>query len=156
MAASAPGPLFTKLVLTVFRLNGALVATGDELVGDLGLSTARWQVLGMIVAGPLTVSGVARRMGLTRQSVQRTANCLVADGFAEAVANPDHQTAKLYRLTPRGERVMAEVGRRQKAWASRLAKGLAAPPLEEAERMLQLLCSRLENELVTKEVLPCP
>jgi len=153
MPASPPGPLFTRLVLTVFRLNGALVATGDGLVGDLGLSTARWQVLGMIVGGPLTVSGIARRMGLTRQSVQRTANCLVLDGFAETAANPDHQTAKLYRLTPMGERVMAEVGLRQQTWAARLARGLAAPPLEDAERLLQLLCTRLENELAAKEVL---
>jgi len=153
MATSAPGPLFTKLVPTVFRLNGALVATGDELVGDLGLSTARWQVLGMIVGGPLTVSGIARRMGLSRQSVQRIANCLVADGFAEAAANPDHQTAKLYSLTPMGERVMAEVGRRQRAWAARLAKGIAATSLEDAERLLQVLCARLENELSTEEFL---
>jgi DNA-binding MarR family transcriptional regulator len=154
MVASPPGPLFTKLVLTVFRLNGALVATGDELVGDLGLSTTRWQVLGMVVDGPLTVSGIARRMGLTRQSVQRTANCLVQDGFAEAVANPDHQTAKLYRLTPLGKRVMAEVGLRQKAWAARLATGLGAQRLEDAESILQRLCTRLERALTTPEVLP--
>ncbi len=75
------------------RRSGTHIATGDELVGDRGLSTARWQVLGMIVGGPLTVTAIARRMGLTRQSVQRTANCLVVDGFAEAAANPDHQTA---------------------------------------------------------------
>ena len=153
MVIRPPGPLFTQLVLAVFRLNGALVATGDHLVGDLGLSTARWQVLGMIVGGPLTVSGIARRMGLSRQSVQRTANCLVQDGFAEAVANPDHQTARLYRLTPVGKRVMGEVGLRQQAWAERLATGLAAPSLEDAEHLLHLLCARLENELAAKEVL---
>ena len=153
MIAPAPGPRFTRLVLAVFRLNGALVATGDHLVGDLGLSTARWQVLGTIVAGPLTVPEIGRRMGLTRQSVQRTANCLVRDGFAEAVGNPAHHTARLYRLTAMGERVMREVDGRQKAWAARLAEGLAGASLEATEAMLELLCARLENPL-SKEVLP--
>jgi DNA-binding MarR family transcriptional regulator len=108
----------------------------------------------MIVDGPLTVSGIARRMGLTRQSVQRTANCLVRDSFAQAAANPDHQTAKLYRLTPMGQGVMAEVGRRQEAWAQRLSHGLAAQSLEDAGQLLQTLCSRLENELFVKELRP--
>ncbi len=52
-----------------------------------------------------------------------------------------------------GERVMAEVGLRQKAWAARLAAGLTAPSLEDAECVLQRLCTRLENELAAKEAL---
>ena len=38
----------TGLVIEVFRLNGDLLAAGDALVGDLGLTSARWQVLGAI------------------------------------------------------------------------------------------------------------
>lgn len=65
----------------------------------------------------------------------------------------DHQTAKLYRLATIDERVMAEVGLHQQAWAARIAVGLAAPALEDAEHILQLLCTRLEHEPITKEVL---
>jgi DNA-binding MarR family transcriptional regulator len=154
MEATESGKSFTQLVLALFRLNGALVAAGDDLVGDLGLSTARWQVVGMIVEGPLTVSGIARRMGLTRQSVQRTANRLVQDGLAQTVANPDHQVAKLYQLTARGEKVMAEVGRRQKSWASRIAQGLTPGQVDASAALLQTLCGRLEAELVNKETEP--
>ena len=61
------------LILDVFRLNGDLLAAGDILVGDLGLSSARWQVLGAIALSPvpLPVAHIARNMGLTRQAVQR-------------------------------------------------------------------------------------
>ncbi|MDH3233798.1 MAG: MarR family transcriptional regulator, partial [Alphaproteobacteria bacterium] len=38
----------TALILETFRLNGRLLAAGDRLVGDLGLTSARWQVLGAI------------------------------------------------------------------------------------------------------------
>jgi DNA-binding MarR family transcriptional regulator len=154
MDATESGRFFTTVVLTVFRLNGALVAAGDDLVGDLGLSTARWQVLGMVVGGPLTVSGIARRIGLTRQSVQRTANRLVRDGLAQTLANPDHQLAKLYQLTAHGERVMAEVGRRQRAWADRIAGGLSPRQLEASAGLLLELCARLENPLTTQETQP--
>jgi DNA-binding MarR family transcriptional regulator len=154
MEPTESGKSFTHLVLTVFRVNGGLVTAGNDLVGDLGLSTARWQVLGMIVDGPMTVSGIARRIGLTRQSVQRTANRLVKDGFAQTVANPDHQLAKLYKLTERSEKVMAEVDRRQKRWAGRIAQGLAPGKLEASVSLLRMLCERLEGEPMEQETKP--
>jgi len=50
----------TQLTLTVFRLNGVLLHWGDKLVEPLGLTSARWQMLGAIVlAGtPLTAPQV--------------------------------------------------------------------------------------------------
>ena len=34
-----------RMIFEVFRLNGRLLAAGDDLVSGLGLSSARWQVL---------------------------------------------------------------------------------------------------------------
>ena len=42
------GGAVTQLILDVFRLNGRLLIAGDRLVGELGLTSARWQVLGAI------------------------------------------------------------------------------------------------------------
>lgn len=39
------------LILEVFRLNGTLIAQGDQKVAPFGLSSARWQVMGVCV-GP--------------------------------------------------------------------------------------------------------
>ena len=63
----------TDLILEVFQLNGRLLAAGDALVRDLGLTSARWQVLGAAAMStvPLPVAYIARNMGQTRQSVQR-------------------------------------------------------------------------------------
>ena len=71
----------TGLILEIFRANGLLLAAGDRLSKDLGLTSARWQVMGAIGDGPLTASQVARRMGLTRQSVQRVVDLLAGEGL---------------------------------------------------------------------------
>src|SRR5437016_12492641 len=87
----------TELMLEVFRLNGRLLASGDRLVADIGLSSARWQVLGAIaLAGPhLPVAHIARNMGLTRQAVRRLVNELAADGLVAFATNPHHRRARL-------------------------------------------------------------
>jgi len=46
----------TNLILEIFRVNGLLLAAGDRLTRDLGLTSARWQVLGALAEGPLTAA----------------------------------------------------------------------------------------------------
>jgi hypothetical protein len=60
----------SDLSVEVFRLNGELLAAGDALVAELGLTSARWQVLGAIALSPapLPIAHVARNMGLRRAS----------------------------------------------------------------------------------------
>nr|WP_320132299.1 MarR family winged helix-turn-helix transcriptional regulator [uncultured Holophaga sp.] len=135
--------VFTELVLAVFRVHGALIAAGDALVADLGLTSARWQVLGMVVDHPLTVSAIARRVGVTRQNVQRLADRLVRDGLAVTEPNPDHATAPLLALSARGREIMDEVGRRQRGWAERSAEGLDPAVLESSLELLRHLAERV-------------
>lgn len=104
----------SRLALEVFRLNGALIAAGDALTAPLGLTSARWQVMGAVAEarGGLPVAGIARNMGLVRQSVQRVADDLVAEGILRFAPNPHHRRARLVQLTARGEALFAEVSRR--------------------------------------------
>lgn len=104
---------FQRLVGEVFRLNGTLLATADRLAGDLGVSTARWQVIATIRHQPLTAPDIARRLGLTRQSVQRTVNILVNEGLAEQRDNPGHRRSPLIALTRQGQRTMDRLRARQ-------------------------------------------
>ncbi len=136
---------FTYLVLAVFRLNGDLLAAGDKLVADIGLSSARWQVLGAVaLAGtPLTVSQIARKMGLTRQSVQRVVNELTADGLVDLRENPHHRRAKLVVLPEAGERAYGLADQRQATWANRITDGLPADDIAAAARVLGTLSARL-------------
>ena len=65
------------LVLEVFRLSGALLRHGAALTAPMGQIQARWQVIGAVAEARCTVPQIARRMGMTRQSVQRIVDLLV-------------------------------------------------------------------------------
>ena len=90
-----PQDLLSDSALTTFRLNGQFMAVAEQLAEPAGLTATRWQVLGAILGEPLTVSDIARTMGITRQSVQRTADVLAAQGLVAYHDNPAHRRAKL-------------------------------------------------------------
>lgn len=134
---------FTQLILETFRLNGRLIAAGDRLSKEVGLSSALWQVLGAIDEAPLPVAQIARNMGLTRQSVQRTANVLRERGFIEFQENPNHMRAKLAMLTKRGRNVLDQVTKIQIDWSNRIAESLNTTELNAAAQIIKTLCERL-------------
>ena len=144
---SAAADEITDLVLEVFRLNGRLIAAGDALVGRIGLTSARWQVLGAIAlqAHPLPVVRIADAMGLTRQSVQRIVDALAQDGLVVFRENPHHKRAKLAALTPKGLALFRAAMRLQKPWAGRLADRLDRASLATALNVLKALRARLET-----------
>ena len=77
--------LFLDLVLSILRLNGLLIAEGDAMTEKLGLTHARWKVIGAIAlsANGLTVPGIAKVLGQSRQAVQRITDVMMEDGILE-------------------------------------------------------------------------
>ena len=117
---------FTNLIVETFRFNGLLLGAGDRMTNPLDLTSALWQVLGAIDENPLPFAQIARDMGLTRQSVRRSANVLKDRGFVEFRDNPNHKRAKLVALTEQGRRVLDQVTAIQIQWSNRLTEGLNA------------------------------
>jgi DNA-binding MarR family transcriptional regulator len=140
------GEKATEVILSTFRANGLLLAAGDRLAAEHGLTSARWQVLGAIALAqrPLTVPQVARRMGLTRQTVHTTVNRLVVDGLVELVPNADHRRSQLASITELGRARYQAMDEAQAVWVNQLAAGLRRSELETTARVLGELCKRLE------------
>ncbi|SFU77993.1 DNA-binding transcriptional regulator, MarR family [Methylobacterium sp. 174MFSha1.1] len=136
---------FSGLVVAVFRLNGDLIEAGDALVHDLGLTSARWQVLGAVALAPapLPVAHIARNMGLARQSVQRVVDDMRADGLVRLEPNPHHRRAPLVAMTPRGEAAYAQAMARKDLWADGLTEGLPPEAIEAAGTLLRALQQRI-------------
>jgi DNA-binding MarR family transcriptional regulator len=144
---TAVGKQLTELIIETFRLNGALLSRGDTLVRDIGLTSARWQVLGPVaMEGPLSVAQIARRMGLSRQAVQRVVNDLGAVGLTTYRDNPDHKRAKLVALTQRGEIAFTEAAARQATWVNSMGKGLNPTAVAEAVRLLRTIHDRCRKD----------
>lgn len=145
---SANGSAFTDLILEVFRLNGLLLEAGDRLTHPVGLSSARWQVLGIVEHQLTPVANVARIMGLTRQSVQQTADTLANDGFITYTDNPHHRRAKLMTITPKGRKALDYIQQCQIDWANQISEPLSLEALKTAVTVLQQLEARLETHTI--------
>jgi DNA-binding MarR family transcriptional regulator len=137
--------LLSRSALGVFRLNGQFLAVAEELARPAGLTASWWQVLGAVLREPLPVAGVARAMGITRQSVQRVADLLVDKGLAEYRPNPAHRRAKLLAPTDAGRAAVARIDPGHAAFADRLAQALGEAELADAVRVLERLSKVLDQ-----------
>lgn len=143
---SQAGDLLTDVVVATLRLNGRVVEVAQRLAAAGGLTAAWWQVLGGVVGQPRTVADVARRMGMTRQGVQRVADLLVERGLAEYQSNPAHRRAKLLACTEAGAQAIDRIARVQHPWADRIAAQLNAADLRVALTTMQQLIATLEAD----------
>ena len=133
-----PDPI-GALALAVFKLGGRLTEGGNQLVADLGLTAASWQVVGALsLAGtPLPAAHIARNMGLARQSVQRLVDRLAEDGLVRFAPNRHHRRAKLVVLTEAGEAALGRALERQKPWADDLLAQLGVDHVTAAVDLLE-------------------
>jgi DNA-binding MarR family transcriptional regulator len=137
--------LLAGTAITVFRLNGQFLAIAEELARPAGLTAARWQVLGAVLREPLTVAGIARAMGMTRQGVQRLADLLVDQGLAEYLPNPAHRRAKLLRPTDEGYAAVGRIDPGHAVVARRLADALGPTELARTLEALTTLAATLDE-----------
>ncbi|MGW6033982.1 MarR family winged helix-turn-helix transcriptional regulator [Gordonia terrae] len=137
--------LLSASALTAFRLNGQFLALAERLAAPAELTATRWQVLGAVLDEPLPVAGIARAMGITRQSVQRTADLLVADGLAEYRDNPAHRRAKLVAPTAAGLAAVRAIIPGHREAADRLATVLDPARWEQALHALHDLSAALDT-----------
>jgi DNA-binding MarR family transcriptional regulator len=137
---------WTDLILTLLRLNSEIVADGDRLTKDLKLSSSRWQLIAQVANSgeTLTVSQIARNMGLQRQTVQLQIDAMAGDGLVVFAENPNHRRSKLVRATAAGRKAYREALRRQVGWANRTVHGLSAKSLTQANTTLRTLLERLQ------------
>jgi DNA-binding MarR family transcriptional regulator len=143
--------LLSGIAKTTFRLNGQLLTIGEELARPVGLTAAWWQVLGAVLKEPLPVAGIAREIGITRQSVQRIADILVQQGLAGYEPNPAHRRAKLLRPTGQGHEAIRRISPAHAALAERLAEELGSEAFRNTLRILSQLSEVLDSLALTAD-----
>ena len=142
------GAALATLIQEVFLLNGRLLSVGDKLAAEQGLTSARWQVLGVIAFSPTPqpVARLAHRLGLRRQGVQRIVNDLAEEGVVNFLENPHHRRAKLVDLTPKGRALHDAARRLQAPWMASLSDGVDAAALTAASDIIATLRKRLDDQ----------
>jgi DNA-binding MarR family transcriptional regulator len=93
---------YRLLIADVYELAGASRASSESLARRHGCTAAQWHVLSVVSEAEMTVSAAAKRLGLSRQAVQRVANDLLRSGHLSARPNPADRRAPLVSLTEAG------------------------------------------------------
>lgn len=147
MQHTPQGQLYTDIVLEVFKLGGLLISDGDQLSKDIGLTSARWKVLGALANSgtPMTVSQIAFSMGQTRQGVQRLSDAMVKAKLLAYEENPRHKTAKLVALTEKGSDAFAALEQKQIPWANAKSSGIELKEMEVALEVLKKITQVLRD-----------
>ncbi len=145
MSQSTEQELLSGLALTSFRLNGQFLALAEEMARPVGLTAAWWQVLGAVLNDSLPVAGIAREMGMARQSVQRIADLLVDRGLAEYHPNPAHRRAKLVVPTAQGRNAVHAINPAHAEVATRLASAMGEAEMASALAAMRRVCEVLDQ-----------
>jgi DNA-binding MarR family transcriptional regulator len=144
---TSAGEALTDLILGLFRVNNLTLTWGDRLVAPLGLTSARWQILGAIVLAdrPQPVAWLARDLGANRQNVQRIVNDLAKEGLVVFKPNPHHRRAHLVVLTDKGRHTYDAAISAYNPRANALAEGLPISDIEAAHRVMVALSAKLQS-----------
>jgi DNA-binding MarR family transcriptional regulator len=143
------GALLTEIILSTFRLNARLLEAAQELAANGGITAAWWQVLGGVLDQPRTVAEIGRRMGMTRQGVQRVADLLVANHLAEYRPNPAHRRAKLLACTEAGYWAIRQISFAAHPFANRIGAQVANEELRITLTTMRHLVAVLEADQPT-------
>jgi DNA-binding MarR family transcriptional regulator len=118
----------------------------DRLMQGTGITNARWQTLSELFAleKPVTVSELARYMGLTRQAIQRLADDMASDGLVEFAANPSNARAMHLLLTEPGKAACDDALEREWQWANAIAKDFDAEQIACAVTFLEVITQKIQ------------
>lgn len=142
-----------QIVKDVYRLNGLFRRWRDILADKVGQTQARWQVLSAARDGNQTVAQIGRRLGVSRQNVQRIADLLRADMLVEYVFNRNHERSPYVKLTREGEKSLATLENAGANFYAELAEGLPLDDLGIARVVLRKFTMQLERDLTPVEEL---
>lgn len=113
-----------------------------------GITNARWQTLSELFAleKRVTVSELARHMGLTRQAVQRLADDMASDGLVEFIENPSDARAMHLLLTEAGRATYHDALEREWQWTNAIAKDFDAEEIDCAVALLEAITQKMQTD----------
>ena len=140
------GTIFRDVLTELFLLRAVMLDSAERLTAPVGLTSARWQILGAIEAAPAPVAHVARGLGLTRQAVQETADAMERDGLITFIDNPDHKRARLMSPTAKARKALDYLRPRQLQFANMLGAAHSLDTLRATLDVLQKSRALIESK----------
>src|SRR5690606_31690475 len=127
------------MVAALFEAASAVRQQGDDVASRAGQSLARWEVLYILGEAPGSAAQVARRLGRTRQAVQRVIDLLAAEALIVATPNPDHRRSPRFHLSESGRNTLVTINSAAADWHRMVLEEFDLEELEQLADSLQRL-----------------
>lgn len=127
---TGPQPTLRNLLMSRHELlyDRAFALAAEFGYGDVTPAMARLFI--QIGRGPLSISDLARRLAISRQSVHETVSLACEMGLVELADHPDNRRVRIVRFTEAGKRmsrtVLAADRRMERELAGRIGAGNVA------------------------------
>ncbi len=93
-------------VVSIMRAEQIFLNEATEILRPMGLTFARYQVLGMLRwTGPLTLGKLGERLWITPATVTNAIDRLEKADLCKRVSHPDDARATLAEITPKGRKL---------------------------------------------------
>jgi DNA-binding MarR family transcriptional regulator len=138
----------TDLIRAVLRLNTTAQKSGTRLMRGTGITNARWQTLSELFAFEkrVTVSELARYVGLTRQAVQRLVDDMAGDGLVEFAENPGNARSMHLLLTTAGKATYHDALEREWQWTNAIAEDLDMEQITCAVALIEGITKKMQTD----------
>ncbi|MGH9617066.1 MAG: MarR family winged helix-turn-helix transcriptional regulator [Acidobacteriaceae bacterium] len=140
------------IVADIFQLAALLRRRGGVIAKKAGQTQPRWQVISAASSGNITVAQLARRLGVSRQGVQRVADMLVKDGLARFTKNRDNMRSPHLQLTKPGKKLLVELTENAATYNEELAEGLTEQELQSALIVLGKFRLQMDRDFILDRV----
>lgn len=147
-----PSGLLPLIIADVYELAGRFRERDETIARKVGQTQARWQVMSVASGHPRTVAQIARRLGVSRQNVQRIADALAEEGWASFEPNPDHSGSPFLVLNRRGRTSLSEITSAAERYHAVLAAEFAPSELKTIYRGLTRLIEATTKSMQPKEM----
>ncbi|MFC6879346.1 MULTISPECIES: MarR family winged helix-turn-helix transcriptional regulator [Actinomadura] len=112
--------------------------TGMEAAGERPVTVAQAAVFSVLPAEGCTISEIARRIGVRRQTVHQAVHGLIGMGLLEQIPDPASARNRLVRTTAEGARVHRRAQATLTVIEDVLAQRIGAASTGELRRLLSL------------------
>ncbi len=134
------------LVRDIMALGERLARREREILAPEGLTPAQRDVLVTLKSrGPVTIAGLGRLRGCSRQNARVLVGALVRRGFLQLVPNPAHKRAHLVAITGEGKQVLHRILHREGEVLARMAGSLQGGQTRQAAGALRKISAVLSG-----------
>ena len=127
------------LIANVYELAAVSRRESEAIAAALGVTVTQWHTMSVLSDNDVTVPSIARRLGVTRQAVQRVADQLVGSGHVERQENPSHRSSPVMHLTDLGRRALQALWEASDEPRAQITRGLSVEELRAASATLEKL-----------------